>query len=431
MKQSFTKYLFLTAIFGILLFNGFPIPVASVSASKADFSTIKAGFIYVGPVGDLGWTYAHDEGRNITENKFSDWLTTYTIGPIEETPTAVTDAVDTLVAQHGVNVIFTTSFGFMDGTVEAAAQYPDKIFFHNSGYKRSANLGTYFADFYPIYYLNGLMAGALTESDKLGYVGAHPVAEVIRHINAFALGANEVNPNATVDVRWINAWFDPVKAETAAKALIADGVDMLAFTEDSASVVQVAEETSGVYAFSHYSPMQDTFGPTSTISGQLIHWDILYSDILNAIHNGTYTNTNLANVDLLYFFKEGAIELGGEFGKPINAPFVNDLKAVEVNDTSLGTISVYDLIFERIDQMNKTWADWDFDPFTGPIKAQNGTTMYASGVRASIPDLFSTMNWFVDNVTGTIPSGGSSPADFFSFGLALIFVAIFYSRKKK
>jgi simple sugar transport system substrate-binding protein len=333
MKRTFTKYVILIAIFGSLLFSGNNLSLTGAKTSSvADFSTIKAGFVYVGPVGDLGFTFAHDLGRNITENKYSEWLTTYTIGPIEETPTAVTDAIDTLVTQHQVNVVFTCSFGFMDGTVEAAAKYPDKIFFHNSGYKRAKNMGTYFADFYPLYYLNGLMAGALTESDKLGYVAAHPVPEVIRHINAFALGAQETNPNATVDVRWINAWFDPVKAETAANALIADGVDMLAFTEDTASVVSVAEDNAGVYAFSHYSPMQDSFGPTSTISGQLIHWEVMYDDILNSIHNGTYTTTNLENVDLLYFFNEGAIELGGEEGEPINAPFVDDLKAVQVND---------------------------------------------------------------------------------------------------
>ncbi len=133
----------------------------------------------------------------------------------------------------------------------------------------------------------------------------------------------------------------------------------------------------------------------------------------------------------MYFFKEGAIELGGEFGNPINQPFVNSLKAKEVNDPKLGNISVYDLVFERINEMNTTWSDWSFDPFTGPIKAQNGTTVYESGVRASIPELFSIMNWFVDNVTGTIPSGKSSPADFFGFALALLFVSIFFTRKKK
>jgi simple sugar transport system substrate-binding protein len=274
------------------------------------------------------------------------------------------------------------------------------------------------------------MAGALTQTDKLGYVAAHPVVEVIRHINAFALGAKEVNPNATVDVRWINAWFDPPAAQTAANALVADGVDMLAFTEDSAAVVQVAEENDDVWAFSHYSPMQDTFGPESTISGQLIHWDVMYDEILTKIHDGNYTTSNLADVDLLYFFEEKAIELGGEFGDPINAPYVDDLQGINVTDSDLGEISVYDLIFERLDQMNKSWADFEFDPFTGPIKAQNGTTMFSTGTRASIPDMFSSMNWFVDNVIGTIPSGDAS-ADFLAFTLAFITIGIFYTRKRK
>lgn len=430
MQKTLKKYLIIAVILGSIFVFPNKLSVAGTTSAQDDFSTIKAGFVYVGPVGDLGFTFAHDLARNITDAKY-DWLTTYTIGPIEETPTAVTDAIDTLVSQHGVNVVFTCSFGFMDGTVEAAAKYPDKIFFHNSGYKRSNNMGTYFADFYPLYYLNGLMAGALTDSDKLGYVAAHPVPEVIRHINAFALGAQETNPNATVDVRWINAWFDPVKAETAANALIADGVDILAFTEDTASVVQVAEKTSGIYAFSHYSPMQDTFGPNSVISGQLIHWEVMYDDILNSIHNGTYTTSNLANEDLLYFFQEGAIELGGEPGVAINPLFVNDLKAVQVNDATFGTTSVYDLVFDRINQMNHSWSDWEFDPFTGPIKAQNGTVMFADNVRATIPDLFSDMTWFVDGIIGTVPSGESSSMDFIGFSLAIIILTAVYTRKKK
>jgi simple sugar transport system substrate-binding protein len=360
-----------------------------------------------------------------------DWLSTEYIETVAEDTASVVAAADTLISVKNCDVIFTTSFGFMDGTIAAAEKYPDVIFFHCSGFKRAKNVGTYFADFYQLYYLNGLMAGALSESGKLGYVAAFPIPEVIRHINAWTLGALEVNSSATVDVRWINSWYDPTAAKSAANALIADGCDMLAFTEDSPTVVEVAEETADVYSFSHYSPMQ-SYGETSCISGQLAHWDVMYDDILLNIHDGNYTKTNLADVDYLWFLHEKAVELGGKFGEPINTNFEDELKAVNVTDSVLGTVSVYNLTLTRLDQMNDTWADVDFDPFTGPIKAQNGTVMISSGIRATIPELFTTMTWFVDGVIGEIPDEGAASIDFFAIFLGIIILGAFqFSRRKK
>jgi simple sugar transport system substrate-binding protein len=140
--------------------------------------------------------------------------------------------IDLLVRQ-GARVIFTTSFGYMDGTLKAAARHPDVIFAHASGFQRGPNVATYMADFYQLYYLNGLMAGALTSNGKVGYVGAFPIAEVKRHISAFARGVREVKPTAEVHVRWIFNWFNPAAAKEATEALMADGADVLAFTEDS------------------------------------------------------------------------------------------------------------------------------------------------------------------------------------------------------
>ncbi|MHA1206943.1 MAG: BMP family ABC transporter substrate-binding protein [Candidatus Hodarchaeales archaeon] len=352
---------------------------------------LKAGFIYVGPIGDYGWTNAHDVGRVIVEEKY-DWLDTVYIESVAENPAAVIAAVDTLVEVEKCDIVFTTSFGFMDGTVQAAEKYPDVLFFHCSGYTRGDNLGTYFADFYQLYYLNGLMAGALSQSGQLGYVGAFPIPEVIRHINAFTLGARAANATATVDVRWIYSWYDPTAATSATDALVADGVDMLAFTEDTPAVIQAAEKYDDVYAFSHYSPMQ-YYGNDSVISGQLVHWDILYDDILSKIEDGTYNSTNLSNVDYLWFLKEDAVELGGLFGVPINEIFVDALKAVDI-----GSETAYAFIMTKLDAMDGPTVT--FDPFTGPINAQNGTLIWASGVQATIPELFATMNWFVEGVIG-------------------------------
>jgi len=157
---------------------------------------LKAAWVYVGPIGDYGWTHAHDVGRKYVQDKFGDWLETTYAESVAEADAA--RYLDRFVKEEKADVVFTTSFGYMDATIEAGEKYPDKIFFHCSGYKRAKNVGTYFAEFYQLYYLNGLMAGALTKSGKVGYVAAHPIPEVVRHINAFALGVREVNPDATL-----------------------------------------------------------------------------------------------------------------------------------------------------------------------------------------------------------------------------------------
>ncbi len=363
-----------------------------------EMKNVKAGFIYVGPIGDLGWTNAHDRARRIVDDKF-DWLDTVYIESVAIDQTGA--MVDRLINDEKCDIVFTTSFDFMDPTVQAAKDHPSTTFMHCSGYKTAENLGVYFADFYQLYYLNGLMAGALTKSGKLGYVGAHPIPEVLRHINAFALGAKEVNPNAKVKVRWINQWYDPTKAKEAADTLMGEGCDVLAFTEDSATVVQEAEKSTNegkqVYVFSHYSPMW-SFGNNSCVSGQLVHWEDLYEIILGRFYTGAWDNRGYD-----YLLSEGGVELGAKFGEPINPKFVPDLKAKKVTDPLLGEISVYDLVMKRIEQMKQTSVA--FDPFSGPIYDQSQNLKFKAGERASYLALYgSDMNWFVSNVEGS-PTG--------------------------
>ena len=361
---------------------------------------MKACFIYVGPVGDYGWTHAHDQGRLYVEGQF-DWLETAYAESVAEAE--VERFIDRFVVEEECDVVFTTSFGFMDGTLAAAEKYPDKLFFHCSGYKRAPNMGTYMADFYQLYYLNGLMAGALTKSGKIGYVGAHPIPEVVRHINAFTIGAREANPEATVDVRWLFEWYDPAAAREAAEALVSEGVDVLAFTEDSPAVVEVGEEHTDagepVYTFSHYSPMGE-FGPDSAVSGQLVDWGILYEDILMKAHVGVYNSSNLENVDYWWLMREKAVLLGATFNEEINPKFGDQLTAVTVNDPLLGEISVSDLIAKRTEQMLDP--AMLFDPFTGPLNDQDGTQRLVEGQRASIGEIL-TIDWFVEGNIGTIP----------------------------
>ncbi len=362
-------------------------------------TSVKAGFIYVGPIGDFGWSHAHEQGRLYIDEKFP-WLETVYFESVAEADCE--RYIDRLITEEACDIVFTTSFGFMDPTITSGEKYGDEVFFHCSGFLRRENVGTYFADFYQLYYLNGLMAGALTKTDKVGYVGAYPLPEVVRHINAFTLGVREVNPEATVSVRWIYSWYDPTSAREAAEALIAEGCDALAFTEDSPTVLQVGQEHTEagnqIYTFSHYSPMQ-TFAPDSCVSGQLVHWETLYEDIIVRYFLGVHNSTNLSDVDYLYNLRLGGAELGGEFGVPINPTFVSELTSITVEDPILGEEDVYDLVMYRLDQMSAPLVS--FDPFSGPIKDQDGVVRIPEGTQGTYADLW-TIDWFVEGVIGTV-----------------------------
>ncbi|AWR86753.1 BMP family ABC transporter substrate-binding protein [Meiothermus taiwanensis] len=354
---------------------------------------LKACFIYVGPIGDVGWTYAHDEARRAAE-KAIPGLTTQYVESVKPADTLAT--VDRLVA-GGCKVIFTTSFDFMDPTLEAAKKYPEIIFAHASGFKRAPNMLTYMADFYQIYYLNGLMAGALTKSGKVGYVAAFPIPELKRHISAFALGVRAVNPRATVNVKWINAWYDPVKAREAAEALMAEGNDILAFTEDTATVIQTAARRR-VPSFSHYNSMYK-YAPDYVVSGQLVDWSVIYIDILKKVQNGTYTPRNLQNVDYWWLARERAVMLGAQVGMPINPKFEPALKqaSMTVNGRK---VSVYDRVMELYKDIQSPNPKWD--PFTGPIRDRNGVLRVPAGRKMTVKEL-NEMQWVAPGVVGPVP----------------------------
>lgn len=360
----------------------------------AQQSKLKVGFIYVGPIGDYGWTNAHDVARKILQQTYPQIETVY----VESVPEGQVEPFIDKLVRGGAKVVFTTSFGFMDGTLAAAKRYPDVIFAHASGFKRAPNMATYMADFYQVYYLNGLMAGALTKSNKVAYVGAFPIPEVKRHLDAWALGVRAVNPRATINVRWIEAWFDPAKAKEATEALVGEGTDVFAFTEDSPTVIQVSAKKN-LLSFSHYSPMQ-RFAPKNVISGELVHWDRIYVDFIGKVLNGTYTNKNLQNVDYWWLLAEKAVEVGGAFGQPINPLFVPRLKAAMVKTKEFGTISVYNLINRRTAQMSRTPVA--FDPFTGPIKDRKGVLRVPAG-HTLTPGELTTMEWAAPGIVGPWP----------------------------
>lgn len=388
---------------------------------------IKAAWIYVGPIGDIGWTYAHDYGRRYVADKFSDWLAT----AYSESVTA--EDFSTYVSQYiqeGYDVIFATSFEFLEPSYSLAQQYPNVLFFHCSGWDiylpgdQPSNLGFYFAEFYQLYYLNGLMAGALTQTGKIGYVAAHYIPEVVRHINAYALGALEaakyLSKNITIYVTKIGAWYSPDTARSLASQLVSTyDVDVIAFTEDSYAIVQFCEEQyeagHPVYTFSHYSPMYK-YGPNVTVSGQLVRWEVIYEDILSKVYTGAYNKDNLKDrVDYWWMLREGAVELGADFGMPINPKFVSVLQNITfeidekleaelaafgmtdaiVEKDSKKYISIYDLVMLRWQEMKEDSVV--FDPFTGPIYDNEGNLRVPEGVRMNRYELW-TIDWFVSNI---------------------------------
>ncbi|QEN09718.1 BMP family ABC transporter substrate-binding protein [Oceanispirochaeta crateris] len=372
-------------------------PVAEAAAPEEE--KVKAGFVYIGPAGDFGWTYAHDQGRLFAEAELP-WLETITVESVPEG-----DAVrfiDRLVQEQKCDVIFTTSFGYMDDTVAAAEKYPDVKFFHASGFKRTPNMGTYMGDMYQIYYMNGLIAGAMSETNKIGYVAAFPIPELFRHMNAYALGVKEVNPEATISVKWIYAWYGPDKAREAAESLISEGCDVLAFTEDTPTVVEVAQEHlekgEAIYAMSHYSPMA-SYGEDAALSGQLTDWGVLYKQMLMDYKAGK--TDDLTDYDLLWLMKENAVEMGASMTEKINPKYVDTLKGIMVDSADFGNISVYDLVMKRYEQM-KAGRDV-FDPFTGPIYDQDGNETIAAGEVASIGHLFADMMYQIDNFDTPLP----------------------------
>jgi simple sugar transport system substrate-binding protein len=229
-------------------------------------------------------------------------------------------------------------------------------------------------------------------------VGAFPIPEVVRHINAFALGIKAVNPKAKVHVKWIYAWVGPEKAREAAEALVAEGCDALAFTEDTPAVIEVGQEHTEkgnqIYTFGHYSPME-SYGPDTVVSGQLVDWGVMYVKILQDIHDGTWTNE-----DLWWLADKKAAILGGSFENIINPKFVGALKEASFNSADFGKISVHDLVVKRYEQFQK--GPDVFEPFSGPLKDNTGKEQIKAGARASKGDLLSIM-YYVDNVVGSIP----------------------------
>jgi basic membrane protein A len=342
------------------------LPLATRYARAA--APLKVGFIYVGPIGDFGWSYQHDVARKAMEQALAGKVETTFVENVPEGPDAER-AIEGL-ARSGCKLIFTTSFGFMEATVKVAKRFPDVKFEHATGYKRAANLATYSGRFYEGRYVIGQIAGKVSKSGVVGYVGSFPIPEVVSGINSFMLGAWSARPDMKVKIVWVNSWFDPGKEADAAKTLIDQGADIITQHTDSPAAMQIAEQR-GVKAFSQDSDMLK-FGPHAQLSGIIDNWSGYYIARAKAVLDGTWKSTDT---------------WGGLGSRMVAmAPFTN--MAAEVKTMAEATTAAI--------------ASGKLHPFHGPLYKQDGTLMVKDGVVLPDPDILG-MNWYVKGIDEKAP----------------------------
>jgi basic membrane protein A len=344
-------------------------PAAAAPAPKPE--PLKVAFVYVGPVGDAGWTFAHDLGRKYAESKYGDRIKTTYVEKVPEGPDAERVIRD-LVAQ-GNKVIFATSFGFGDSMEKVAKDFPDVYFEHATGYKTAPNLRVYEGRFYEDAYLAGIVAGEMTKTNVIGFVGSFPIPEVLRNINAFTLGAQSVNPKVKTRVVWVSSWFDPPKETEAAQSLINQGADVLLQNTDSTAVLQTAEK-NGKYAFGWDSDMS-AFAPKAHLGSCRLNWGIYYDKAIGDVLNKTW--------------KVESTKWGVKEGLP---EFV-----------SIATF-VPDSTKKKVEAAREGMKAGTVAPFQGPLYDNTGKEVLAKGVVAD--DKWNgAVNFYVKGVEGKVPSG--------------------------
>ncbi len=344
--------------------------LSSLLSSVVQAEPLKVGFVYVSPRADAGWTYMHDYARQQLEEYFGDQIETTFVESVAEGADA--ERVIRNMASRGHGLIFTTSFGYMNPTIKIAQQFPEVKFEHATGYRLSDNVGVYLGREYQGRYLNGIAAGAVSETGNLGFVGAFPIPEVIRDINAFALGARVSNPEATVRVVWTNSWHDPAREREATETLVLQGVDVVANHTDSAAVVQTAE-TLGIYSVGFNSDLQ-SYGPNTQISSTVFNWFPLYRDKVQAVLDGTWESEWS-----FHGLAEDVIQV-----TPILLPEIPE--------------QVSELVQEHYQQI----ASGERDVFDGPLLDQDAMLRLQSGEKTS-DKMLHEMDWFVQGVSGQIP----------------------------
>lgn len=340
---------------------------ASLAFGANAFAETKAGFVYVGPIGDHGWSYQHEQGRLAVEKELGI-ETTF----VENVPEgADAERVIRQLASTGHDIIFTTSFGFMNPTLKVAKQFKNVKFEHATGYKRADNVSTYAARFYEGRAVIGTIAGKMTKTNKVGYIASFPIPEVIRGIDSFTLAMRKVNPEAVVKVVWVNTWYDPGKESDAAKALIDQGCDIITQHTDSPAPLQVAEKR-GIYGFGQASDMK-AFAPKAQLTSIVDDWRSYYINRIKAVIDGSWESQ-----DTWDGLKPGMVGM---------SPYSD---AVPADVAALA------------DQVKNSIMDGSFHPFQGPIKNQKGELVVKEGEVVPDSELVG-LNWYVEGVEGSIP----------------------------
>lgn len=338
---------------------------ATANNGKLTKDTVKVGFVYIGSINDEGYTQAHDKGRLAIEAMGIKTAYVENVAENADCEKAIRDLID-----QGCNVIYTNSFGFMDWTEKVAKDTPNVYFGHCSGYKQLANMCSYFGKIYQARYLAGIVAGLRTSNGKIGYVGAFAIPEVIRGLNAFTLGVQSVNPNATVEVVWTSTWFDPSVEKQAALELLNKGCDVIEQHQDT-TAPQIAAQEKGAYCIGYNVPTPNA-APKSYLTAPIFNWPLFYTSNVQAIIDGTWE--------------------GKAYWEGMETGLV-DLDTLTAN-CAPGTAEAVATVKAKI-------VSGEFDPFTGPLYDQNGVEKVASGVKMTEDEIWN-MGWLVKGVIGKV-----------------------------
>ena len=345
------------------------------TANAAD--KVKVGFVYLTTPGDHGWTYAHEVARQDVEKHFGDKVVTTFVENVPEGPDSA--RVIRELAKQGNEIIFTTSFGYMDHTIKVAKEFPNVKFEHITGYKRSPNVATGNIRFYEGRYVQGVVAGLMTKSNKIGYLASFPIPEVIQGINAFGIGLRSVNPKAEVSVIWVNSWYDPVKEADAAKVHIAEGADILAQHTDSPAMLQTAQK-AGVHGFGQSSDMK-AFAPKAQLFSSVNNWGPYYISKIQQMMDGKWSTGDGPD------HWAGNTWVGMADDYLVLSPFEN----MPADVAKAAAQASADIKSGK----NKI--------FTGPIKDNAGKLRVPAGKTLNDGELFQTLDYYVDGISGKIP----------------------------
>jgi simple sugar transport system substrate-binding protein len=350
----------------------------AATATRAEVPTappkppLKVAFVYVSPIGEAGWTFQHEQGRLAMQKTLGDQVTSTVVEAVAEG--ADSERVMRDLAAQGHQLIFATSFGYLEPALRVAADYPSVRFEHAGGYKTAANLNTYNARYYEARYLAGLLVGKTSKSGVAGYVAGFPVPEVVQGINAFTLGMREANPKARVKVLWLNTWFDPTREREAAQSLINEGVDVLTNHSGSPAVPQTAQanfKAKGVRAIAYQSDMR-AFAPDAQLAAVTQHWGGYYTQVARAVLNRTWKPQ-----PVWAGMREGLVRLDA-----IDPSVPGDVRAL-------------------VEVRRKAIMAGRFKPFSAPLTDNEGHIRLAKGTLDDTA--IGTMNWFVQGVVGSVP----------------------------